>query len=84
MLIRRKRLVVDVAASRFISLLLQARNFHIQAITPEIAELSVNFGSQINHDPADRLIAATSILRNAPVITADQNLRGATVIATIW
>ena len=84
MLIKRKRLVVDDTASGFIRLLLQARNFHIQAITPEIAERSVNFGSQINNDPADRLIAATSILRNAPVITADQNLRGATVLKTIW
>jgi len=84
MLIKRKRLVVDFPASGFISLLLQSRNFDIQDITPEIAELSVNFGSQINNDPADRLIAATSVLRNAPIITADQNLRDATVVETIW
>ena len=84
MLIKRKRLVVDFPASGFISLLLQSRNFRIQDITPEIAELSVNFGSQINNDPADRLIAATSVLRNAPIITADQNLRDATVVETIW
>lgn len=84
MLIKRKRLVFDDTASGFINLLLQSRNFHIQEITPEIAELSVNFGSEINHDPADRLIAATSILRNAPIITADQNLRNATILETIW
>ena len=84
MLIKRKRLVVDLSASGFISLLLQARNFHIQAITPEIAELSVNLGAQINYDPADSLIAATSILGNAPIVTADRNLRGAAVVETIW
>jgi PIN domain nuclease of toxin-antitoxin system len=84
MLIKKKRLVVDLAASGFISLLLQARNLHIQAITPEIAELSVNLGPQFNNDPADRLIAATSILGNAPVITADRNLRDATGVETIW
>jgi PIN domain nuclease of toxin-antitoxin system len=84
MLIRKERLVVDSTASGFIRLLLQARNFHVQDITPEIAELSVNLGSQINNDPADRLIAATSILRNAPVITADQNLRDTTLVETIW
>ena len=84
MLIRKKRLVVDYDTSGFINLLLQARNFHIQEITPEIAELSVNFGAEINNDPADRLIAATSILRNAPIISADQNLRQATMVETIW
>jgi len=54
------------------------------AISPEIAELSVNFGPEINNDPADRLIAATSILKNIPIITADQNLRNATILETIW
>ena len=83
-LISRKRLEVDFAASGFISLLLQSRNFHIQEITPEIAEMSVNFGSQISNDPADRLIAATSVLRNAPVVTADRNLRDAPMVETIW
>ena len=84
MLIKRKRLEVDETASGFITLLLQSRNFHIQEITPEIAELSVNLGPEINNDPADRIIAATSILMNAPVITADQNLREATLLETIW
>lgn len=84
MLIKRRRLVVDDTTSGFINLLLQSRNFHIQGITPEIAELSVNFGSEINHDPADRLIAATSIIRNAPIITADHNIRDATIVETIW
>ena len=84
MLIKRKRLEVENTASGFITLLLQSRNYHIQEITPEIAELSVNLGPEINNDPADRLIAATSILRNAPVITADQNLIEATLLETIW
>ena len=84
MLIKRKRLVVDDTASGFINLLLQSRNYLVQEITPEIAELSVNFGSEINSDPADRLIAATSILRSVPIVTADQNLRTATMVETIW
>ncbi len=84
MLIKRKRLVLDDTAAGFINLLLQSRNYFIQEITPEIAELSVNFGSEINNDPADRLIAATSILGNAPIVTADENLRGATMVETIW
>ena len=84
MLIRKKRIVVDFATSGLIGLILQARNFRVQDITPEIAELSVNFGSQINSDPADRLIMATSVLRNAPVVTADGNLRDSGLLETIW
>jgi PIN domain nuclease of toxin-antitoxin system len=84
MLIRKDRLVVESTTSGFIRLLLEARNFQVQEITAEIAELSVNFGPEISNDPADRLIAATSILRNAPVVSADQNLRKATLVETIW
>ena len=84
MLIKRKRIEVDDTASGFITLLLQSRNYHIQEITPEIAGLSVNLGAEINNDPADRLIAATSILTNAPIITADKNLIESTLLETIW
>lgn len=84
MLIRKERLVVDDTTSGFINLVLRARNFHIQPITPEIAELSVGFDSEISSDPADRLIAATSVLRNAPVVSADRNLRNARVVETVW
>ncbi|MCR4307466.1 MAG: PIN domain-containing protein, partial [Candidatus Berkelbacteria bacterium] len=59
-------------------------NYLVQEITPEIAELSVNFESELNNDPADRLIAATSILANAPIVTADENLRGTSFLTTIW
>ncbi len=84
MLIQKKRLVLDATASGFIRLLLQSRNYRVHEITPEIAELSAGFGSELSRDPADRLIAATSILSNAPLVTADQNLRDATIVKTIW
>jgi PIN domain nuclease of toxin-antitoxin system len=84
MLIKRNRLKVDAAPSDFIKLVVQSRKFRIQEIIPEIAELSVNFGPEINSDPADRLISATSILLNAPLVTADQNLIDATLVETVW
>jgi PIN domain nuclease of toxin-antitoxin system len=84
MLIRKERLVVESTTSSFIRLLLEARNFQVQGITAEIAELSVNFGPEISSDPADRLIAATSVLCNAPVVSADQNLRRSAMVETIW
>lgn len=83
-LTRRKRLVIDDTAAGFMNLIIQSLNCHIQPITPEIAKLSVHLGAEINNDPADRLIAATPIIENAPVITVDQNLRDAAILETIW
>lgn len=84
MLVKRKRIEVDESPANLIRIILSSRNYNVVNITPEIAELSVNLDSTINSDPADRLIAATSILKQAPVITADQNLRNVNVLETIW
>jgi len=84
MLISKKRLTVDSTAAEFIDLIIQSQNYQVQPITAKIAELSVSLGSEINADPADRLISATSILNNMSLVTADQNLRGTTMVKTIW
>jgi PIN domain nuclease of toxin-antitoxin system len=84
MLIKKKRLEVDSTATYFINLFLQSRNINIQSITPEIAELAVNFDHSINNDPADRIIAATSIINNAQLVTSDKNLRASEQLNTIW
>jgi PIN domain nuclease of toxin-antitoxin system len=84
MLIEKRRLVIDETATGFLHLVLRARNFIVQEITPEIAELSATLDASLGGDPADRLIAATSIVLNAPVITADTRLLQTGVVRTIW
>ncbi len=84
MLIKKRRIEVDSTPANFLNLLLQLRNISVQSISPEIAELSVNFGSEINNDPANRIIAATSVIQNAQLVTADQNLRASELLDTIW
>lgn len=84
MLIKKKRLEINTTAANFVNLFLQSRNVSVQSISPEIAELSVGFSSEINNDPADRIIAATSIIRNAQLVTPDQNLRKSKMLDTIW
>ncbi|MFC3852248.1 type II toxin-antitoxin system VapC family toxin [Salinispirillum marinum] len=84
MLIKRSRIEVSTTPANFINLFLESRSVSVISISPEIAELSTNFGSEINNDPADRVIAATSIIHNARLVTADTNLRQATLIDTIW
>ena len=84
MLIKKQRLEVNTTPANFVNLFLQSRNVSVQSISPEIAELSVSFSAEINNDPADRIIAATSIIRNAQLVTADQNLRDGEMLDTIW
>ena len=84
MLIKKQRLRIDDSARGFIRLALQARGYAIREISPEIAELSANLPTEIGNDPADRLIAATSILGQAPIVTADRRLRESPLVETIW
>ena len=84
MLIKKGRIEVAATTANFINLFLQYRHIAVQSISPEIAELSVNFGGEINNDPADRIIAATSIIHNAQLVTADTNLRDNDLLDTVW
>jgi PIN domain nuclease of toxin-antitoxin system len=84
MLVRKGRLVISTSSSDLLTLYLQSRSIAVQSISPEIAELSVNFDSGLNKDPADRIIAATSILNNARLVTADRNMLENELLDTIW
>ncbi len=84
MLVKRQRIEVEETPANLVRLILSSRNYTVINISPEIAELSVNLDDEINSDPADRLIAATSILKQAPVVTSDKNLRNSTILETVW
>ena len=84
MLMKKGRIELDTTASRFFTLFLQSRSVCVQSISPDIAELSVNFDSTMSNDPAERIIAATAIIHNAQLITADQNLRNHALLNTLW
>ena len=84
MLVSRKRLEIEETAASFINLYLQYRTITVQPISSEIAELSVSFGQEINNDPADRIIAATTILTGAKLVTADANLINSAIVPTVW
>ena len=84
MLIRKGRLTVAASSTSILHLFLQSRSVAVQDISPEIAELSVNFGEELNNDPADRIIAATSVIHNARLVTADKNMIGNKLLDTVW
>ena len=84
MLINKGRIQIDTTAANFVNLFLQSRNVMVKSISAEIAELSVNFGNDMNSYPADRIIAATSIVYNARLVTSDENLQKNKMVDTLW
>jgi len=84
MLMHKGRLSIDVEYLEFIRLILESNNYVNRGITPEIARLSAKLFSDNNKDPADRIIAATSIIENAKLVTADKKLRQSGKVTTIW
>ena len=83
-LIKKDRLYIEGTPAKLLQTILDARHYLVKGITPKIAEKSVNLDDEINNDPADRLIVATALVENYPLITADKNLRKAKSINTIW
>jgi len=84
MLMNKGRLIIDIEYIEFIKLILESNKYVLRGISPEIAWLSTDLFSDNNKDPADRIIAATSIIENANLITADKELRHSKEVATIW
>lgn len=84
MLMSKKRMEIDATILEFIDLLTKTRNYYFQNITPEIADISNTLHDKLNSDPADLIIAATSIFTNSGLITADKNLQKSKVLKTIW
>ncbi len=56
----------------------------VVAIDPRIAARSTRIAQNFHGDPADQLIAATAIELDVPLVTADEKLRGAGALRTIW
>ncbi|MBC8524713.1 MAG: type II toxin-antitoxin system VapC family toxin [Chlorobium phaeobacteroides] len=84
MLIRKKRIEISVPYRDFVDLLLSSNRYFFQEITPEIAYLSTTLPDTINGDPADRIIASSSLITKTSLITADENLRQSELLQTIW
>ncbi len=84
MLIKKDRIKIQTSYLEFIKIIKNSNHYVFQRITPEITELSTTLPNEINQDPADRIISATSLITKTPLITADNNLRNSKILNTIW
>jgi PIN domain nuclease of toxin-antitoxin system len=82
MLVEKGRLETGIPAQEYIELVLAARKLQVLPVSPEIASLSASLG--LHSDPADRIIAASAISHQAPVVTSDRRLINFPLIETVW
>lgn len=83
-LVHNGRLNIETSYLGFINDIVNSYSYGVVSITPEIADIATSLPREINSDPADRIIAATSIAFDAPLVTVDKNLRKSTLVKTIW
>jgi PIN domain nuclease of toxin-antitoxin system len=56
----------------------------LKPMTPEIVSVAVRLPADYPKDPADRVIASTAIVEGIQLVTADEHIRQAKVVPTIW
>ena len=77
------RIKLQQGAQAFLDDLLLALKLNIIPINTEIAALAQT-ACPGHHDPADRLIAATAIYLDAPLVTRDEKLAANKRIKIVW
>lgn len=84
MLVAKGRLDPGTNAQEFIQLILAARKIVVIPITPEIAAKSAVAEFCPHGDPADRIIAASSIIHKAKLVTSDRKLAMVAGLQIVW
>src|SRR5438876_6986583 len=56
----------------------------VRPMTPEIVAQAVRLPDDFPRDPADRVITSSAIVDGIPLVTADERIRQARVVQTIW
>ena len=84
MLVAKGRLDPGTDALSFLKLVLASRVIRPLPITPEIAKISAIDALFTHHDPVDRIIAATALHYEKPLVTCDEALQTVKGLKIIW
>ena len=60
------------------------RQFLVLPITANIALQAFELPASYPKDPVDRIIGATALIEDIPLLTADREIRKSRVVPTIW
>lgn len=82
LLFRKKRFDLVVSAESFLSEV--ERRFIVLPITANIALQAFELPASYPNDPVDRIIGATALVEDIPLVTADGGIRRSRAVPTIW
>jgi PIN domain nuclease of toxin-antitoxin system len=82
MLFRKKQFTLAVSPESFLSEV--ERRFIVLPITATIALQAFELPAGYPKDPADRIIGATALIEDIPLLTADRKIRNSRAVPTIW
>ena len=82
LLARRKRILANVSIQSFLMDL--EENYRVVPVIGTIAFLAAELPASFPKDPMDRLIAATAIVENLTLITADRDILASQVCKVLW
>ncbi len=75
---------IDVRPSVLAFLQAVEARFRILPVTSAIAARAVEFSPNFPRDPADRIIAATAIVHQMPLVTRDTRIHTSKEVECIW
>jgi PIN domain nuclease of toxin-antitoxin system len=75
---------IETTASLDALLASMEHDFTVLPITAAIAAATTRLPARYPRDPADRIIGATALVHAATLITADQRIRKAKGVQTLW
>lgn len=82
MLFRKKQFSLAVSPEAFLSEV--ERRFIVLPITANVALQAFQLPASYPNDPADRIIGATALIEDMPLLTADAKIRSSRAVPTIW
>lgn len=84
MLVAKGRIALSMDIGEWLSVVSQIEAVSFMPVDNEIAVKSVELPGEFHKDPADRIIVATARKLAAPLVTADDKIRGYAHVRTIW
>lgn len=81
---QRGRLHFKIPVAQWLANVRKLPEYRLEPLTDDIAERAGQLGESFPGDPADRLIAATALLRTVALVTFDEKLREVESLRTIW
>lgn len=78
----RRRIEFPVGLESFLSEV--AHRFKVFPVTVNIAMQAFDLPANYPNDPVDRVLGATALVEDIPLVTADREIRKSRAIPTIW